>query len=115
MKLYNWNTVDREQLNARIERRVIHAEQLTVARLNLQKYAVVPEHSHVNEQVSMVERGSLKFLIEGREQVVRAGEALLIPANVPHMVEALEDTAVVDIFAPPRLDWIRGDDAYLRR
>jgi quercetin dioxygenase-like cupin family protein len=115
MKLYNWNSVDREQLNARIGRRAIHGEQLTIARLELQKYAVVPEHSHINEQVSMVERGSLKFFFEGREQIVRAGEALLIPANAPHAVEALEDTVVVDVFAPPRHDWIRGDDAYLRR
>ncbi len=114
MKLYDWNTVEREQLNARMQRRVIHGEQLTVARLNLQKYAVVPEHSHVNEQVSMVEHGVLKFFIEGREQIVRAGEALMIPANAPHAVEALEDTVVVDVFAPSRQDWIRGDDAYLR-
>jgi quercetin dioxygenase-like cupin family protein len=115
MKLYNWNSVDREQLNARVSRRAIHGAQLTIARLELQKYAVVPEHSHLNEQVSMVERGLLKFFYEGREQVVGAGEALLIPANVPHAVEALEDTTVVDVFAPPREDWIRGDDAYLRR
>ncbi len=115
MKLYNWNSVELEPLNARMSRRAIHGDQLTIARLELQKYAVVPEHSHVNEQVSMVERGALKFLFEGREQIVRAGEALLIPANASHAVEALEDTVVVDVFAPPRQDWIRGDDAYLRR
>ncbi len=115
MKLYNWNTVESEQLNALIARRVIHGEQLTVARLELRKYAVVPEHRHVNEQLSMVERGALKFRFEDREQVVRGGEALLIPPNAPHGVEALEDTVVVDVFSPAREDWIRGDDAYLRR
>ena len=115
MKFYNWNTVEQEQLNPRLARKCIHGEQLTIARLSLQKYAVVPEHSHHNEQVSMVERGALKFSIAGREQIVRAGEALLIAANEPHAVEALEDSTVVDVFSPARQDWIRGDDAYLRK
>ncbi len=115
MKHYHWNTVEREQLNPRMGRRVIHGEQLTVARIELRKDCVIPEHSHLNEQLSMVESGLLKFQFEGREQIVGAGEALLIPANAPHGVEALEDTVVVDVFAPARHDWIRGDDAYLRR
>jgi quercetin dioxygenase-like cupin family protein len=115
MTLYQWNAIDLEQLNPRMGRKVIHGEQLTIARLEIQKDGVVPEHSHHNEQVSMVERGALKFTIEGREQIVRAGEALMIPAHAPHSVEALEDTAVVDVFSPARQDWIRGDDAYLRR
>ncbi len=114
MKLYNWNNVEHEQLNARVGRKVIHGDKLTIARIELQKYAVVPEHSHLNEQVSMVERGRLKFYFDGREQLVGPGEALLIPANAPHSVEALEDTVVVDVFAPARQDWIRGEDAYLR-
>ncbi|HYW41456.1 MAG TPA: cupin domain-containing protein [Bryobacteraceae bacterium] len=115
MKLYNWNTVEPEQLNPRIGRQCIHGSQMTIARLHLQKDAVVPEHSHVNEQVSMVERGALKFLLEGREQIVRAGDVLVIPPHAPHSVEVLEDSTVVDVFSPPREDWIRGDDAYLRR
>ena len=115
MQHYDWNLVEREQLNPRIGRRVVHGANLTVARLELQKYAVVPEHTHLNEQFAMVERGALKFRFEGREQVVKAGEALLIPPNAPHAVEALEDSAVIDIFSPPRHDWIRGEDAYLRR
>ena len=83
--------------------------------MDLRKGATVPEHSHVNEQVSMVERGALVFLIGGSEQVVRAGESLVIPPHVPHRVDALEDSAVIDLFSPARADWIRGDDAYLRR
>src|SRR5689334_2391385 len=115
MPLYNWNTIETEQLNPRVSRKAIHSDQMTIARLHLQKYAVVPEHSHVNEQICMVERGALKFLMEGREQIVREGDALVIPSNVPHAVEVLEDAVVTDIFAPAREDWIRGDDAYLRR
>jgi quercetin dioxygenase-like cupin family protein len=115
MKLYTWTAVDREELNPRMARRVIHGEHLTIARIELQKGAVIPEHCHLNEQVSMVESGALKFRFGDREQVVRPGEALVIPANATHGVEVLEDAVVIDVFAPPRHDWIQGDDAYLRR
>jgi quercetin dioxygenase-like cupin family protein len=98
-----------------VVRKVIHTGQMTIARLNLQKDAVVPEHSHVNEQVANVERGSLLFHIGGVDQVVGAGESLVIPPHVPHGVVALEDTVVTDVFTPRRDDWISGDDSYLRR
>jgi quercetin dioxygenase-like cupin family protein len=115
MELNDWNRLKSEPMNARIARKVIHAEHLTIARLEMQKGAVVAEHSHVNEQVTMVERGALKFFIEGREQIVRGGEVLTIPPHAPHGVEVLEDSVVVDVFSPPRDDWKRGDDSYLRR
>jgi quercetin dioxygenase-like cupin family protein len=115
MELYDWNRLEQEPMNSRVARKVIHSSSMTIARVELQKYATVAEHSHVNEQIAMVERGSLKFFIEGREQIVRAGEVLSIPPHVPHGVEALEDTVVVDVFSPRREDWIRGDDAYLRK
>jgi quercetin dioxygenase-like cupin family protein len=115
MELYDWNLLEREQMNAHLARKVIHTEHMTIARLELQKGAVVPEHSHLNEQVATVERGALKFFIEGREEIVRSGASLVIPPNVPHAVEVLEDSIVMDLFSPRREDWIRGDDAYLRR
>jgi quercetin dioxygenase-like cupin family protein len=115
MSLYNWNAIAEEQLNPRLSRRVIHTQSMTIARLLLLKYATVPEHSHVHEQVTMVERGALKFILDGREQIVRGGEALTILPNSRHSVEALEDSVVTDVFSPAREDWIRGDDAYLRR
>jgi quercetin dioxygenase-like cupin family protein len=115
MGLYNWNAIAEEQLNPRLSRRVIHTQSMTIARLLLLKYATVPEHSHVHEQVTMVERGALKFILDGREQIVRGGEALTILPNSRHSVEALEDSVVTDVFSPAREDWIRGDDAYLRR
>ncbi|MGA3099491.1 MAG: cupin domain-containing protein [Bryobacteraceae bacterium] len=115
MKLYDWNALEDEPLNPLMSRKVIHGGSLTVANLHLLASAVVPEHSHAHEQLSMVERGVLKFHIAGREQIVRAGEALLIAPHEPHGVEALEETFVTDVFSPAREDWIRGDDAYLRR
>jgi quercetin dioxygenase-like cupin family protein len=115
MVLYDWNTLQEEQLNPLITRKVIHMKNLTIARLHLQPSAVVPEHSHVHEQVTTIEKGALKFFIDGRTQVVRAGESLTIPSWVPHGVEAVEDTIALDVFSPAREDWISGDDAYLRR
>jgi quercetin dioxygenase-like cupin family protein len=112
--LHNWSEVPEEQLNPSISRQVIHTESMTVARIRLRKGAVVPLHQHVNEQLSMIERGRLRFVVGGEERILSAGEALAIPPNAPHLVEALEDSLATDLFSPVREDWIRGDDAYLR-
>jgi unsaturated pyranuronate lyase len=115
MTHYDWNQMPAEQLNPMVTRRAIHTTGMTIARLELLKGAVVPEHSHVHEQVATVERGALVFHIGGQDLVLRSGQSLAIPSNVPHGVTALEDTFVVDVFSPSREDWIRGDDAYLRK
>jgi quercetin dioxygenase-like cupin family protein len=115
MKHYDWNGIPTEQLNPLVARKAIHSGSMTIARLELLQDAVVPEHSHHNEQIATVERGALRFSIDGGEMVLRAGESLVIPPNVPHAVVALEDTTVVDVFSPAREDWIAGNDAYLRR
>ncbi len=115
MKVFDWSRIEEERLNPLFTRQVIHGVSITVARIRVLKTAVVPLHSHVNEQISMVESGALRFVFNGEEQIVRGGEVLHIPPGVPHMVEALEDSVVVDLFSPVREDWIRGDDAYLRK
>ncbi len=115
MELYDWSQVAKEQLNPLISRQVIHAEKLTVARLFLKRSAVVPKHQHENEQVTLLEQGRLAFTIDGEQRTVVAGQVLRIPPNAIHEVEALEDSVALDLFSPPREDWIRGDDAYLRR
>lgn len=115
MRVQRWNETEVEQMNALIGRQVMHTQNMTMARLMLKKGAVVPEHHHINEQISSVTEGSLVFFIGGEEIVVKAGESLVIPPNVPHRVEALEDSVAVDLFAPLREDWLKGDDAYLRR
>jgi quercetin dioxygenase-like cupin family protein len=114
VKHYNWNEIPEEQMSAAISRQVVHGETMTVARIRLRKGAVVPLHQHKNEQISMVESGLMRFVISGEERMLRAGEALTIPPNAPHLVEALEDSRALDVFSPVREDWIRGDDAYLR-
>jgi quercetin dioxygenase-like cupin family protein len=115
MQHYNWNLLEEEPLNPLLGRKMLHGGTMTVARIRLRKGAVVPTHSHANEQISMLESGALRFVISGEERVLHAGDAVVIPPDAPHMVEALEDSLAVDLFSPPREDWIRGDDAYLRK
>jgi quercetin dioxygenase-like cupin family protein len=115
MQIYEWNQLEKEQLSPTFARQVIHTDAMTVARVYLRKGCSVPEHSHHNEQISMMEQGLLKFVIAGQEKVLKAGQVLRIPPHVPHSAEALEECVAVDLFSPPREDWIRGDDAYLRK
>ena len=114
MQLYNWQQVNEEQLNPQISRRMVHSQRMTISRLKLKKGAVVPMHSHENEQVTMMVSGVLRFVFPDEEKVVHSGDVLPIPPNVPHKVEALEDSEAMDLFAPIREDWIKGEDAYLR-
>ena len=107
MTHYDWTQIIPEQLNPHTTRKAIHSGNMTIARLELRKDAQVAEHSHHNEQITMVERGALKFAIDGGHKGVRAGETLVFPPHVPHGVVALEDTVVFDVFAPRRDDWPR--------
>jgi quercetin dioxygenase-like cupin family protein len=104
-----------ERLNPLLDRQFVAGEKSMLARVVLRRGCVVPMHSHENEQITYILEGALKFIIEGKEYVVRAGEVLVIPSHLPHSAEALEDTLDLDIFCPPRADWINGTDAYLRK
>ncbi len=115
MRVQRWKDEPMEQMNALMARQVVHGSNITMARLVMKKGAVVPEHHHVNEQITTLMEGRLLFVLAGKEQVLEAGESLVIPPSVPHRVDALEDSVAIDVFAPVRQDWISGDDAYLRR
>ena len=114
---YRWDQMPREELHDRLSRRLITGDQVMLAHVYLKQGCVVPRHSHENEQFTYILEGALRFLVgdEAEEIVVRAGEVLHLPANVPHEAHALEDTLDVDIFYPPRADWLNKTDAYLRR
>lgn len=114
LKHLRWDDVELEHLNPLIDRRMVWGQNLMLAYVYLKKGAVVPEHSHENEQVTYIQKGALKFWIDGKEIVVGAGEVLCIPAHMPHKAEAMEDTVDLDVFYPPRQDWISKSDAYLR-
>jgi quercetin dioxygenase-like cupin family protein len=111
---YRWDDVEHEELSPSISRRLITGEQLMIAHVYLKEGAIVPEHAHHNEQLTYILEGKLRFTIDGETIDVGAGEVLTIPAHVPHTAVALEDTLDVDVFTPPREDWLAKTDAYLR-
>lgn len=117
-KHYRWDDLPAEPLRGGISRRLISGKGMMIAHVYLQKGDDVPQHSHVNEQITYILQGALRFWLgpDGdREVTVRAGEVLVIPSNLEHRALALEDTLDVDVFNPPRQDWLDGTDAYLRR
>ena len=111
---HRWSDVSPEPINSMVTRQYVVGTNMMLARIGLKKGGVVPEHHHLHEQISHVLEGALRFRIEGRELTLRAGEILCIPPHVPHEVLALEDTVALDIFNPPRQDWIESSGANLR-
>ena len=115
---HRWNQIRAEQLKGTITRKIITGERMMIAHVHLMKGDEVPRHAHENEQLTYILEGALHFWFgerDERELVVRAGEVVVIPSNLPHRALALEDTLDVDVFCPPRQDWLAGTDAYLRR
>jgi quercetin dioxygenase-like cupin family protein len=114
---HRWDAMPREKVTDQIDRRVIVGNRMMLAHVYLAKGSIVPRHSHENEQLTYILEGALRFWVgeDEKEIIVRAGEVLVIPSNVPHKAEALEDTLDVDVFDPPRQDWLDGTDHYFRR
>ena len=115
MEHYTWDEMETEKMSECIGRKIIAGEKAMVAQVFLAKGAVVPEHSHESEQITYILEGALQFELEGKVVVVGKGQVLRIPSYVPHRAVALEDTLDLDIFSPLREDWLKKDDAYLRR
>ena len=116
-KHYRWDDLAKQPLKPDLARRLISTERMMLAHVYLTKGCIVPKHQHENEQLTYILEGALHFWIgedESHEVTVRAGEVLHIPSMVWHKAEALEATLDVDIFCPPRQDWLDGSDAYLR-
>ena len=118
VRLAAWNDVPLEAVTDTISRRLFTGERMMLAHVHLKKGAIVPWHSHENEQITWIVEGALRFWLgeEGsddvQELVISAGETMYIPSNLPHKAEALEDTFDADIFSPPRQDWLDGTDSY---
>jgi quercetin dioxygenase-like cupin family protein len=115
---YRWEDMPREELKPDLHRRLISTDRIMLAHVYMEKGCIVPKHAHENEQLTYILEGVLRFWLgEDESEVVdvAAGDVLQIPSNLPHKAEALEATLDVDIFAPPRQDWLEGSDAYLRR
>jgi len=115
---FRWDRIPEERLKGTISRRLITGERMMIAHVYFKKGDDVPRHSHENEQITYILEGALQFWFgdqDERELTVRAGEVIVIPSNLPHRALALQDTLDVDIFSPPRQDWLSGADSYLRR
>jgi len=115
---FRWEDIPRERVTDMLDRRLITGDSMMLAQVYLKKGCIVPKHSHHNEQITYILEGALRFWIgedQKEEVVVAAGEVLHIPSNVPHQAEALEDTLDVDIFSPPRQDWLDHTDSYFHR
>ena len=115
---YRWDAMPLENVTEQLDRRIITGDRMMLTHVYLKKGCVVPQHSHDNEQLTYILEGALKFWIGDNgedELVVNAGEVLVIPSNVKHKAEALEDTLDVDVFCPPREDWLNKTDDYLRK
>ena len=117
-KFHSWSGVPLETVTPMLDRKLITGERMMIAQVFLKKGCIVPLHQHENEQLTYVVDGALRLWL-GADQTevydVRAGDVLYIPSNVPHKAEALEDTLDVDVFNPPRADWLNKTDDYLRR
>jgi quercetin dioxygenase-like cupin family protein len=114
---FRWNDVALENVSPQLDRRLITGNQMMLAHVLLKKGCIVPRHQHHNEQFTYILEGALRFWIgedESQELVVRAGEVLHIPSFVWHKAEAIEDTLDLDVFSPPREDWLAKTDSYLR-
>jgi quercetin dioxygenase-like cupin family protein len=115
---YRWEDMPRETVNEMLDRRLITGDRIMLTHVYLKKGAIVPRHSHENEQITYILQGGLRFWIgedEAQTLDVLAGEVLHIPSHVPHKALALEDTVDVDVFSPPRQDWLDKTDEYLRK
>jgi quercetin dioxygenase-like cupin family protein len=118
VRFFRWTDIPKERVTDTISRRLVTGDRMMLAHVYLEKGSVVPKHSHENEQITYILEGALRFHLgeDGSEEViVGPGEVLHIPSNVPHMAVALEDTLDVDIFSPPRADWLNHTDSYFHR
>ena len=118
VRFFRWTDIPKEQVTDTISRRLVTGDRMMLAHVYLDKGAIVPKHSHENEQLTYILEGALRFWIgedQQEEIVVSSGEVLHIPSNVPHKAEALEDTLDVDVFSPPRQDWLNHTDSYFHR
>jgi quercetin dioxygenase-like cupin family protein len=115
---YCWNDIEREQVTPQLDRRLLTGKRVMLAQVRLQAGCIVPRHQHEHEQLTYVVSGALHFWIgddESQERTLRADEVIHLPSDIWHRAVALEDTVVLDVFSPPRQDWLDGSDAYLRR
>lgn len=115
VELIDFEKMSPEKLGDKITRKYVYGEKGMLARFDFKKGAIVPKHEHPNEQITYILKGSVRVKANGKEYIVKAGQVLILPPNTFHEFEALEDTIDLDFFSPPREDWIKGTDSYLKK
>jgi quercetin dioxygenase-like cupin family protein len=102
-----WSAIPVETIAHGIERQMVWGERLMVCRLTLAPHVVTNVHSHPHEQITLVERGRVRFTVDGQERILSAGDVLHFPSGVPHGATMLdEEVVLVDIFTPVREDFL---------
>ena len=101
-----WDELELEKVTELISRKLVAGDRQMLVQVYLKRGALVPLHSHESEQLIYVLDGMLKVRVDGEEVVVRGGEVVWIPSDVPHQTEALADTFELDLFSPVRLEWL---------
>jgi quercetin dioxygenase-like cupin family protein len=107
VRLHRWDEIALEKITEMISQKIVAGEREMLAQIYMKRGALVPMHAHESEQMTYILQGALRFVVGGEEVIVREGEVLHIPANVPHQAEALDDTLELDVFSPVRKDWLR--------
>lgn len=104
----NWENIPFEQIAEGIERQMIVGEKLMICRLRFAPFVVTPEHDHPHEQMTIVEKGRVRFFIEGEEKIAKSGDVLHFPSNCWHGATMLdEEVVLIDIFTPIREDFLK--------
>jgi len=103
----NWASIPATPVADGIERQMVYGERLMVCRLRFAPHIVTAVHSHAHEQITMVERGRVRFTVDGAERIVAAGDVLHFPPNISHGATMLdEEVVLIDIFSPIREDFL---------
>ena len=113
MDLCDWDQIEAEEITELYQRKVARGESLTVARIEAKEGAITHPHSHENEEMILVLKGSWRFQLPGGEVTLKADQMLCIPRGVEHSSLALEDTVAIDICTATRSDWASGADQSL--
>ena len=102
-----WNDVPAERIADGIARQMIVGDKLMMCRLTLQPHVETPVHSHPHEQMTIVERGRVRFTIDGQERIASQGDVLHFPPHIEHGATMLdEEVVLIDIFSPIREEFL---------
>ena len=105
----DWSTIPVEQPAAGIERQMLVGTNMMICRFRFAPFLVTPEHDHPQEQMTIVERGRVRFFIDGEERIASEGDVLHFPPNCWHGATMMDQEVVlIDIFSPIREDFLNG-------